>query len=89
LLICYSTQGTCATEICIEIQDGIVKDVKFEGGCPGNLEAISILIKGMKVEDVILKLRGLSCGNNPTSCADQLTKALEKQLGFCPLFIDK
>ena len=83
----YATQGTCATEICIEVEDGIVKEVKFAGGCPGNLQAISILIKGMKVEDVILKLRGVTCGDNPTSCADQLTKALEEYLGYCPLFV--
>lgn len=83
----YSTQGTCATEICIEIQDGIVKEVKFAGGCPGNLQALSILIKGMKVEDVIQKLRGVTCGDNPTSCADQLTKALEEHLGYCPIFV--
>ena len=77
----YYTEGVCATEINFEIEDGILKDVKFEGGCDGNLKAISMLIKGMKVEDVIQKLKGIPCESNPTSCVDQLTKALEKELG--------
>ena len=78
----HYTEGVCATEIHFEIEGGILKDVKFEGGCDGNLKAVSVLVKGMKVEDVILKLKGIPCGSNTTSCADQLTKALEKELGI-------
>lgn len=77
----YKTEGVCATEINFEIEDGVLKDVKFEGGCDGNLKAVSMLIKGMKVEDVIQKLKGITCESNPTSCVDQLTKALERELG--------
>lgn len=76
----YVTQGTCSKEIFIDVQDGIVQEVRFKGGCPGNLQAISILVKGMKVEDVIQKLKGVTCGDNSTSCADQLAKALEEHL---------
>lgn len=80
----FYTKGTCSTEICFEVEEGIVKDVKFTGGCPGNLQALSILVKGMKAEEVIQKLRGITCGSNPTSCADQLAKALEERLGNNP-----
>lgn len=75
----FYTDGVCATEIDFEIEDGILKEVKFEGGCDGNLKAVSTLIKGMKVEDVIQKLKGITCESNPTSCVDQLTKALEQE----------
>ena len=78
----YYTEGVCATEIHFEIENGILQDVKFEGGCDGNLKAVSILIKGMKVEDVIQKLKGISCESNPTSCVDQLTRALEQELAL-------
>lgn len=78
----YYTEGVCATEIHFEVKNGILHEVKFEGGCSGNLRAISTLIRGMKVEDVIQKLRGISCEDNPTSCVDQLTKALEKKIGY-------
>jgi len=77
----YYTEGVCATEIHFEIEEGVLKDVKFEGGCEGNLKAVSMLIKGMKVEEVIQKLKGTTCESNPTSCVDQLTKALEQELG--------
>ena len=77
----FYTEGVCATEIDFEIEDGILVDVKFEGGCEGNLKAVSTLIKGMKVEDVIQKLKGTTCESNPTCCVDQLTKALELEVG--------
>ena len=76
----YYTEGVCSTEINFEIEDGILKSVKFEGGCDGNLKAVSKLVTGMKVEDVIQKLKGITCESNPTSCVDQLTQALEKEL---------
>lgn len=76
----YYTEGVCATEIHYEISGGVLVDVHFEGGCEGNLKAISTLIKGMKVEEVIRKLKGITCESNLTSCADQLTRALEQEL---------
>lgn len=81
----YYTEGVCATGIHFEVREGILKEVSFEGGCQGNLHAICTLIKGMKVEEVICKLRGISCESNPTSCVDQLTKALEKEIGYSPI----
>lgn len=76
----YRTRGTCARSIEIEIKDGIVENVRFEGGCNGNTQGISLLVKGMKVEDVIKKLEGVRCGMRSTSCPDQLAQAL-KQYG--------
>ena len=74
----YKTQGTCSSHIELEIEDGIVKEVFFWGGCNGNLQGISRLVKGMKVEDVINKLEGIRCGYRSTSCPDQLCKALRE-----------
>ncbi len=73
----YETKGTCSRLIEFTVEDGIVKDVKYTGGCSGNLQGISKLVDGMKVEDVIEKLRGIGCGMKGTSCPDQLSKALE------------
>lgn len=72
----YTTEGTCSRLIEIEMEDGVVKEVSFLGGCHGNLQGISALIKGMKPEDVIKRLEGIRCGNKPTSCPDQLSAAL-------------
>lgn len=77
----YQTKGTCSTAIDFEIEDGIIQSVKFTGGCNGNLQGISALVKGMKVEDAISKLKGIRCGFKPTSCPDQLAHALEEAMG--------
>lgn len=74
--ISYATQGVCSRLINIEVEDGIVQDVEFIGGCNGNLKGIGSLVKGMKVEDVIEKLQNIKCGFKNTSCPDQLAKAL-------------
>ncbi len=74
----YKTTGVCARQIDIEVEDGIVKDVKFIGGCNGNAGGISSLVKGMKVEDVIDRLKGVKCGYKNTSCPDQFATALEE-----------
>lgn len=72
----YETKGTCSKLIEFTVEDGILKDVKYTGGCNGNLQGISKLVEGMKVEEVIDKLKGLSCGMKSTSCPDQLARAL-------------
>lgn len=72
----YTTQGTCSTRIEVEVEEGIVKNVRYTGGCNGNLQGISALVKGMPVEEVIARLEGIRCGNKITSCPDQLCKAL-------------
>lgn len=66
----YTTQGTCSTSIEIEVENDVVKEVRYTGGCNGNLKGISALVKGMKVEDVITRLEGIRCGNKATSCPD-------------------
>ncbi|MBO5166537.1 MAG: TIGR03905 family TSCPD domain-containing protein [Lachnospiraceae bacterium] len=73
----YKTKGTCSTAIDIEVSDGIIESVTFTGGCNGNLQGISSLVKGMKVEDAICRLKGIRCGFKSTSCPDQLAQALE------------
>lgn len=73
----YKTQGVCSQAINFEIQDGIITSVKFIGGCSGNTQGVAALVTGMKVEDAISKLEGIRCGMRPTSCPDQLAKALK------------
>ncbi len=73
----YKTNGVCSRNIHIEVENGIVKSVRFEGGCNGNTKGISALVEGMKVENVIERLQGIRCGFKSTSCPDQLAKALE------------
>lgn len=74
----YRTVGTCSSQINLEVENGILKDVHFIGGCNGNLKGISALVKGMKVEDVISRLEGIHCGYKSTSCPDQLCQALRE-----------
>lgn len=73
----YQTKGTCSSAIDIEVKDGRIESVKFTGGCNGNLQGISALVKGMMVEEAISRLKGIRCGFKNTSCPDQLAKALE------------
>ena len=73
----YNTKGTCSTKIDFEIEDNRLHNVSFTTGCNGNLKAISKLVEGEKVDDVINKLSGIKCGFKNTSCGDQLAKALE------------
>jgi uncharacterized protein (TIGR03905 family) len=80
----YKTRGTCSSRIRFDIQDGLVHNVQFDGGCAGNLAGIPKLIEGMKAVDVIGKLKGTPCGNRPTSCPDQLAIALEEALAKQP-----
>lgn len=72
----FTTQGTCSKRIEAEVENGIVKEVRFTGGCNGNLQGICALVKGMPVDEVIRKLEGIRCGSRPTSCPDQLCRAL-------------
>ncbi|MCM1520343.1 MAG: TIGR03905 family TSCPD domain-containing protein [Lachnoclostridium sp.] len=74
----YKTSGTCSRQIDFEIENGLITDVSFIGGCHGNLQGISLLVKGMKVEDVISRLEGIKCGVKLTSCPDQLAHALKE-----------
>ena len=74
----YKTKGTCSQRILFEINEGKVEKVQFIGGCNGNLQGISKLVEGMDVDAVIERIEGIHCGFKPTSCPDQLAKALKE-----------
>mgnify|MGYP000661193127 CR=1 FL=1 len=76
----YKTKGTCSTLIEVELDGHVVKDVKFTGGCNGNLQAIPKLVEGLTVAQVEEKLGAIRCGGRPTSCGDQLAKACREAL---------
>ena len=76
----YIPKGVCSRKMIIEIEDGILVDLKVVGGCSGNLRGISGLVKGMKVDEIISRLDGIPCGRRPTSCPDQLAQALKEAL---------
>ena len=72
----FNTSGTCCRLMNISIEEGVIVDVDFIGGCNGNLSGIKNLIKGMRIEEVIAKLKGITCGSKSTSCPDQLANCL-------------
>lgn len=72
----YKTKGTCSTQIEVELDGNIVKDVVFTGGCHGNLQAIPRLCEGMTVDEVVRRVSGIDCRGRGTSCGDQLAKAV-------------
>ena len=76
----YRTKGTCSSQISFELNDGIITNISFTGGCNGNLQGISRLVDGMKAEEAAQKLAGIRCGFKNTSCPDQLSKAIEAAL---------
>ena len=73
----YKTNGTCSRQILFDVEDGKVKNVKFIGGCSGNLQGISRLVEGKEVNEVISLLSGIRCRAG-TSCPDQLAQALKQ-----------
>ncbi len=74
----YKTRGVCAMKIEFDLDGDIVRNIRFLGGCDGNLKAISKLVDGMTVDQIESKLRGNTCGRKPTSCADQLARAVRE-----------
>ena len=74
----YKTQGTCSREISFEVVDNKLTNVKFAGGCNGNLQGIGKLVEGMDIDEVIKRTDGIRCGARPTSCPDQLARALKQ-----------
>ena len=77
----YKTKGTCSQRILFDIEDGKVYNVQFIGGCSGNLQGIGKLVEGMDIDEVINRISGIHCGFKPTSCPDQLAKALNEAKG--------
>ena len=76
----HRTRGTCSREITFDIEDGIVKNVRFVGGCHGNTQGIAALAEGMPAEQLIARLKGIDCNRRGTSCPDQLAIAVETAL---------
>jgi uncharacterized protein (TIGR03905 family) len=76
----YKTKGTCSSEITFDIQEGKLNNVKFKGGCSGNLQGIGVLVEGMEAEKAISLLKGIKCGYKKTSCPDQLSIAINQVL---------
>lgn len=76
----YKTHGTCSQLINFDIDGDVVRNVRFTGGCNGNLQAVSRLVDGMTVSQITEKLSGIRCGAKPTSCADQLSRAVRAAL---------
>ena len=75
----YKTKGTCSSAIEVELdENNIIRSVRFIGGCSGNTQGIASLVKGMPAEEAIRRLEGIRCGMRPTSCPDQLAKALRQ-----------
>lgn len=72
----YKTKGTCSREITVTVEGDVIESVSFFGGCNGNLQGISALVKGRRIDEVIPTLEGIKCGFKNTSCPDQLAKAL-------------
>ena len=74
----YKTKGTCSRQMTVEVEEGIIKNVNFVGGCMGNIEGITRLVIGRPVDEIIGLLKGVQCGMRGTSCPDQLARALEE-----------
>ena len=76
----YKTQGTCSRAVIVDTEDGVITDCSFVGGCSGNTQGVAALVKGMKIDEAIARIKGIKCGFKNTSCPDQLAKALETAL---------
>ena len=76
----YTPRGVCSKRMEIDVEDGVIQAVRVLGGCHGNLQGISSLLRGMQVEDAIARMDGIRCGMKPTSCPDQMAQALKKAL---------
>ncbi|WP_071134885.1 TIGR03905 family TSCPD domain-containing protein [Millionella massiliensis] len=78
--VTYTPQGVCSRQIDIELEDGVIRSIRFTGGCHGNTQGVSALATGMRADEVIARLRGTDCKGRGTSCPDQLARALEQAL---------
>ncbi len=76
----YKTKGTCSQEIHVELDGDVIKEVSFVGGCNGNTQGVARLVQGMTAQEAISRIEGIRCGARPTSCPDQLAKALRQAL---------
>ena len=74
----FVPKGVCSRRMEIDLEDGVIRDLRVVGGCSGNLQGIASLVRGMRPEEVVSRLRGIRCGGKSTSCPDQLARALEE-----------
>ena len=74
----YKTKGTCSRAVIVDLEDGVITDCAFVGGCSGNTQGVASLVIGMKAEDAVKKIKGIKCGMKTTSCPDQLALAIEE-----------
>ena len=72
------TRGVCSSKIIVEVEDSIINNVTFSGGCPGNTIGLSMLLKGMHVDEAISRLEGIKCGFKNTSCPNELAKGIKE-----------
>ena len=77
----YTPKGVCSRQIDIVVEDGVIQSVQVVGGCHGNLQGISSLLRGMSVDEAVRRMEGIRCGNKPTSCPDQIAQALKTAQG--------
>ena len=77
----YRPRGVCSQKIMVDLDGETIREVRFVGGCSGNTQGVSALVKGMNVHEAIARLEGIKCGPRPTSCPDQLSKALRQAIG--------
>lgn len=77
MTIQYTPRGVCSRAFTIQVEDGLIQSVQVVGGCSGNLQGISSLLKGMSVDEAVKRLEGIRCGGKPTSCPDQIAQALK------------
>lgn len=78
MTITYTPQGVCSRQMTLEIDNGVISSLSVLGGCSGNLQGIARLVAGMEVDEAIRRLEGIRCGDKPTSCPDQLSRALRQ-----------
>lgn len=81
MTIDYRPRGVCSNRMVVDVENGVIRSLQVQGGCNGNLQGISRLIDGMDVDEAIARLEGIRCGFKPTSCPDQLAKALKEAAG--------
>ena len=80
MTIDYMPRGVCSRRFQIDVEEGVIRSVQVTGGCSGNLQGLSALLRGMKVEEAVARMEGIRCGSKATSCPDQLAQALKKAL---------
>ena len=80
MTIHYRPQGVCSQFMTVQVEDGVIRRLEVLGGCSGNLQGIARLVEGMPVEEAVRRLEGIRCGSKPTSCPDQLSRALRQCL---------